>query len=140
LLLCPTVGWSQSSELGPPQPADTSAFRGNVFNLQKQQPLPYEQDFASAPLARNETQSANLVQVRNKLNLHYHMQHDEMVYIVSGRGIMMVGGELRSIQPGDVISIPHGVSHSVECRSQEPLVALSIMSPPFDGKDRIFVE
>jgi len=131
---------SAAAQVGPPLPADTSLFRGNVFELLQKQPLPYEENFSSTPLARSETQSASMVQIRQKMSLHYHIVSNEIVYVIKGRGIMTVGSEIRPIQPGDVITIPRGVAHSVENRSLEALVALSVMSPPFDGKDRIFVE
>ena len=131
---------SAVAQVGPPMPADTSLFRGNVFDFLQKQPLPYEENFSSIPLARSETQSASLVQIRQKLSLHYHILSEEIVYVLKGRGIMTVGKEARPIQPGDVIAIPRGVAHGVENRSPEPLVAVSVMSPPFDGKDRIFVE
>jgi mannose-6-phosphate isomerase-like protein (cupin superfamily) len=131
---------SAYAQVGPPTPADTSLFRGNVFELQQKQPLPYEENFSSLPLVRNETQSASMVQIRQKMSLHYHIVSNEIVYVIKGRGIMTVGSEIRPIQPGDVITIPRGVAHSVGNRSLEPLVALSVMSPPFDGKDRIFIK
>ena len=138
MITVPAIGaWAQ---VGPPMPADTSLFRGNVFELLQKQPLPYEENFSSIPLARSDTRSASLVQIRQKLSLHYHILSEETVYIIKGRGIMTVGKEIRPIQPGDIIAIPRGVAHGVENRSPEPLVALSVMSPPFDGKDRIFVE
>ena len=134
------LGIRASAQVGPPTPADTSLFRGNVFDLLQKQPLPYEENFSSTPLARSQTLSASMVQIRQKLSLHYHLVSEEIVYVIKGRGIMTVGKEIRPIQPGDVIAIPRGVAHSVENRSPEPLVAVSVMSPPFDGKDRIFVE
>ena len=128
------------AQVGPPAPADTLVFRGNVFDLLQKQPLPYEENFSSIPLARSETQSAGMVQIRQKLSLHYHILSEEIVYVIKGRGIMTVGKETRPIQPGDVIAIPRGVAHGVENRSLEPLVAISVMSPPFDGKDRVYIE
>jgi len=129
-----------SAQVGPPAPADTSAFRGSVFEILQQKPLPYEENFSSLPVGRDSTQSVNLVQIRQKLGRHYHAEHDEIIYIISGRGIMTVGSEIRPIQPGDVVVVPRRTAHGIENRAPEPLVALSVMSPPFDGKDRILVE
>lgn len=131
------ASWAQ---LGPPQPPDTTAFRGNLFTLQQQQPLPYDQDLSSLPLFANATSSASLIQVRSGVRSHYHANHDEIVYILKGKGVMTVGAETRAIQAGDLIVMQRGIVHKVINKSAQPLVALSIMCPPFDGEDRIFTE
>lgn len=132
-----SVGLAQE---GPPPPEKTSAFKGNLFELQNQQPLPYEDNISSIPLSKNKTTSAVLIQVREGVKSHYHAQHDEIVYILSGKGIMTVGPEKRVIQAGDFIVIPRGTVHSVINKSAQPLTAVSIMSPPFDGTDRVYTE
>jgi quercetin dioxygenase-like cupin family protein len=129
--------WAQ---MGPPAPEDTSAFRGNLFEMMQQQPLAYDQQISSLPLGKNYGESATLIQLRDGVKSHYHAQHDEMVYVLSGRGVMTVGNETRAIQAGDFIVIKRGRVHSVQNRSAQLLVALSIMSPPFDGVDRIYIE
>ncbi|TKJ40262.1 hypothetical protein CEE37_08015 [candidate division LCP-89 bacterium B3_LCP] len=125
---------------GPPQPENRSAFRGNVFNMLQQQPLPYDQEISVLKLLQSATSSATLIQVREEVKAHYHAKHDEIVYVIRGKGVMTVGHETRAINAGDVILMKRGVVHSVKNKTAQPLVALSIMSPPFDGEDRIFVE
>lgn len=129
--------WAQA---GPPAPDDTSAFRGNLFEMMQQQPLAYDQQISSLPLGKNYGESATLIQLREGVKSHYHAEHDEMVYVLSGRGVMTVGNETRAIQAGDFIVIKRGTVHDVQNRSAQLLVALSIMSPPFDGVDRIYIE
>ncbi len=128
------------AQMAPLAPADSSVFPGNAFELLQRNPLPMDQEFSSIPVAQNETCSVSLVQLRGHLKAHYHAQHDEMVYILSGQGVMTVGETKRPVQAGDIISIKRNVIHTVEARSTQPLTALSIMSPPFDGQDRIFTE
>ncbi len=125
---------------GPPPPADTSAFRGNLFNLVQQQPLPYEQDISILPLIDGVSSSATLIQVRQGVKAHYHARHDEIVYVISGKGVMTVGDEKRAIKAGDLIYLKQGAIHDVITKSAQPLVALSVMSPPFDGVDRIYTQ
>jgi len=53
---------------------------------------------------------------------------------------MQVGDERKVIKAGDLIVLERGKVHNVVNKTAEPLVAISIMSPPFDGQDRVFVE
>jgi len=138
--LLPAVTIPVRAQMGPPMPADTSAFRGNLFELAQKQPLEYDQQISSLPLGGSSSSSASLIQVRQAVKSHYHAEHDEMVYVLSGRGIMTVGNETRPIQAGDFIIIKRGTVHNVQNRSPQILVALSVMSPPFKGKDRVYVE
>lgn len=128
------------AQVGPPPPPDTTAFRGNLFALLQQQPLPYDQDLSNLPLYIGQTSSASLIQVRHSVQSHYHAYHDEIVYVLQGKGVMTVGTETRAIQAGDLIVMERGKVHKVINKSAEPLVALSIMSPPFDGEDRIYTK
>ena len=125
---------------GPPLPADTSAFRGNLFNLVQQQPLPYDQDISILRLVDGASSSATLIQVRHGVKAHYHAWHEEIVYVISGKGVMTVGNEKRAIKAGDLIYLEKGAVHEVITKSAQPLVALSVMSPPFDGEDRIYTQ
>jgi mannose-6-phosphate isomerase-like protein (cupin superfamily) len=125
---------------GPPSPTDTSAFSGNLFNLVQQQPLPYEQDISILRLVDGASSSATLIQVRQGVKAHYHARHDEIVYVIDGKGVMTVGDEKRAIKAGDLIYLKRGAIHDVVTKSAQPLVALSVMSPPFDGEDRIYTQ
>ncbi len=137
LFLLLPVSYAQE---GPPAPENISAFRGNLFALLQQQPLAYDQDVSKIPLYINSTTSAILIQLREGVKAHYHAKHDEIVYILQGKGVMTVGDVKQVIKAGDLIVMERGKTHSVINKSAEPLVALSIMSPPFDGQDRVFVE
>lgn len=138
-LLLIAVGWSLA-QVGPPEPANTSPFKGNLFTLLQQKPLSYDQEISNLPLHAGSTTSASLIQVRQEVKSHYHAAHDEIVYVLGGKGVMTVAGETRAIQAGDLVTVERGAVHSVLNKSAQPLVALSIMSPPFDGEDRIYTE
>lgn len=129
-----------TAQVGPPSPEDTSAFRGNLFEICNQRPLPYEQNMTFLPIFSDSILSSVLIQVREEVVTHWHAAHDEMVYILSGKALMTVGEETRGVQPGDLIFIRRNTPHKLENRSAQPLVALSVMSPPFDGVDRIIPE
>ena len=117
----------------PPQPLaspspDSTAFRGNLFKLQQENPLPYEQDISNLPVVQMDGSTATLVQVRSKFSGTYHAAQDEMLYLISGRGLMVVAGETKPIQPGDLVIIRCGQTYTIENRSAETLVALAVIS------------
>ena len=73
------------------------------------------------------------------VNPHVHRTHDETVVILSGSGRMRVGEESREISPGLTLVIPRGTVHGLEVL-QGTVEVVSIFTPPFDGKDRHFLE
>jgi mannose-6-phosphate isomerase-like protein (cupin superfamily) len=70
---------------------------------------------------------------------HYHRDHDETVVVLSGKGRMTIGGAVREVGPGSVLLMPRSTVHALEV-TDGPLEAVSVFSPPFDGKDRVFVD
>lgn len=73
------------------------------------------------------------------MRLHKHIKHTEYVKILEGRGEMTLGDKTIKIKKGDWITIPKGTPHGVKVTSRKPMKVLSIQSPKFDGKDRIFM-
>lgn len=59
---------------------------------------------------------------------HYHQREDEAFFVLSGRGVLRYGDELREIRVGDCISCPAGtgVAHQIANPFDEDLVYLSI--------------
>lgn len=90
-------------------------------------------------LPGTESARGNLIVLRQDVALHFHARHDETVYVLEGKGRMRLGTKEFDFSPGYLIAIPKGTHHAVQLLSDEPLVAISIFSPPFDGKDRIMV-
>ena len=54
--------------------------------------------------------------------------------------MMWVGQDSSVIKKGDVIVIPKGTVHSVVTKSKKPLLVVSVQSPRFVGKDRVWVK
>ena len=88
-------------------------------------------------LLRSADTSVALVSLSTPLPAHYHAAHEELVYVLRGEGSMQLGAETVALRPGLLIQIPRGVVHAVTPRGA--LHALSIFTPPFDGRDRVFV-
>lgn len=59
---------------------------------------------------------------------HYHLREDEAFFVLSGRGVLRYGAELREIRAGDCISCPAGtkMAHQIANPYDEELVYLAI--------------
>ena len=83
--------------------------------------------------------SSFVVWVKGFVPSHKHENHTESIYVEEGKAIMKLGEDSFVIQKGDYIVIPFNTYHSVEeVVSEIPLKVLSIQSPNFVGKDRVF--
>lgn len=92
-------------------------------------------------ITEDSLQSCFVIWIKHGVKAHYHAEHTENIVVVSGEGMMTLDDEIFMIKKGDYVNIPKGTVHSVtQVLSEEPLKVLSIQSPQFDGKDRIFVE
>jgi mannose-6-phosphate isomerase-like protein (cupin superfamily) len=58
--------------------------------------------------------------------LHYHERTDEVYYVVSGHGVMLLDGEEVSLSPGVVVYVPRGVRH----KAKGDLTVLLVCVPP----------
>jgi mannose-6-phosphate isomerase-like protein (cupin superfamily) len=65
---------------------------------------------------------------------HYHKEMTEFYYVLKGQGLMVLDGEGRAIQEGDLILIPPGVRHT----SEGELEVLIIGVPPQETEDIYF--
>lgn len=54
---------------------------------------------------------------------------EEIYFILSGEGVMSVGGESRPVRPGDATWIPAGTSHSLTNSGQQDCIVLVVASP-----------
>ncbi len=59
---------------------------------------------------------------------HAHQREDEVFFVLSGRGVLRYGDELRELRPGDCVSCPArtGIAHQIANPFDEDLVYLSI--------------
>lgn len=61
--------------------------------------------------------------------VHSHDKHEQLGYLVSGKMGFMVGGEERTLLPGDFYRAPIGVEHNA-WTMDEPSVLLDFFAPP----------
>ena len=76
--------------------------------------------------------------IKRKVKLHKHVYHTENVIIEEGEGEFQLGDSIYKVKKGDVIVIPQDTWHGVIVNSKETMKVISIQSPQFLGKDRIF--
>ena len=68
-------------------------------------------------------------------NPHRHPDKEEVFYVVSGRGEVMVGWEREAIQAGSLILVPPGAEHQLFNDDDAALKVLSVVSPAFDASE-----
>jgi len=90
-------------------------------------------------LYSDELASSFVIWIKESVRLHQHAVHTEHVYILAGKATMRLGEETLEVRKGDVVMIPPGTPHAVEVKGKL-LKVLSVQSPEFKGKDRIFLD
>jgi len=111
-----------------------------IFDVLQKEKIDPGQPFKSIPLLKGPNCSFNLAQLNTVVKNHYHKDHDEVVYLVRGNGLVTIAGKEYRVSPGYAYLVPQGTIHRFVNLGPDPAVVLSIFSPAFDGKDRIFVE
>lgn len=92
------------------------------------------------PLFGDSLASSFVIVIKKEVKLHKHLQHSEHVVVLEGLGKMILGDKNFEIKKGDVVFIPKNTAHAVKSIGKQPLKVLSVQSPNFDGKDRVFIE
>lgn len=92
-------------------------------------------------ISSDSLQTSFVIWVKQGVKNHFHVEHTENIYVLSGRAEMTLGAETFTIRKGDYITVPKGVHHSVtKVFGRKPLKVLSIQSPRFSGADRVFAD
>lgn len=109
----------------------------NIEEIADKNPLEEDEEVKITSVGENKNSSMHLVQVRKNGELypHYHKRHDEVVYVKKGSGIATLDGSRYLIKPGSILQIPSRTVHKFLNTGDELFVAVSIFSPPFDGRD-----
>lgn len=102
-------------------------------------PATYENIYSRA-IASDSLSSSFVIFIKKEVKKHKHLEHSEHIYVLEGEGDMLLGDKMIRIKKGDVLFVPKNTPHYLKVTSKEPVKVLSIQSPYFDGKDRIFIE
>jgi len=113
----------------------------NLIDLAGQKSLDAKDGLNITQVASGKNASVNLVMGSpgSILKMHYHQYSDEITYCIKGQAAMNVSGKKLVMKAGDLMYIPALVLHGSEVTGNETLQLISIFTPPFDGKDRIYV-
>ena len=66
----------------------------------------------------------------SKPTAHQHEKEEEIIYVLSGSGEMVVGDRSESLEKDKAIFIPPMMDHRVIVKGKDPLLLISIFSPP----------
>lgn len=61
---------------------------------------------------------------------HRHEREEEIIYVISGQGETRVGDQVYPLEPGVTVFTEPGMEHGVKTLGDEPLVLISVFSPP----------
>jgi mannose-6-phosphate isomerase-like protein (cupin superfamily) len=96
------------------------------------------QSFRTDVIAWDSASSVHLTQVETSIESHHHATHDENVWIIRGSGRLTLGDQKMKVKAGQVVHIPRGIKHAFHNLGSNPAVVMSVFSPGFDGKDRVY--
>ena len=71
---------------------------------------------------------------------HHHTEAEEVYYVIEGRGRVRVDGEMRDIEPGDIVVLVPGQRHIVWQQGEGDLVMLVTCVPAYSVKEVAFDE
>lgn len=132
LLAGASAAWAQTGTPGP------GVY--DIDSLLNEHQLVKGQAFRSDVIAWDSTSSVHLTQVETVVEMHHHAAHDENVWIVRGSGRLTLGDRKIKVKAGQMVHVPRGTPHAFHNMGSNPAVVISVFSPGFDGKDRIYTD
>lgn len=84
--------------------------------------------------------STSLIRILGEVPPHLHEHSDETIYILSGKGQMLLNREWREVQEGMLIHVPKSVPHAFQNEAEEGTWVLSTYTPPHVVGDRVPIE
>ncbi len=71
---------------------------------------------------------------------HYHVQTEEIYYILNGAGQMIIDGEKRDVKKYDGIAILPGARHKIINTDTDDLIFLCCCVPPYEHDDTVITK
>ena len=66
-----------------------------------------------------------------------HIENDQVLYLVSGKGTVYLGGVETEFNPGDCVLVPAGTEHNFTTVGDEPMKIITTYSPPHHPAETI---
>jgi mannose-6-phosphate isomerase-like protein (cupin superfamily) len=93
---------------------------------------------ASANLHSDDTMTVNLLRITAPVAMHRHLESEELVYVISGEGVLHLKGSDRPMTAGDMAVVPRNTPHGFDPTSTRPAVVFQVFVPRFVTGDRVF--
>lgn len=93
----------------------------------------------NAALGKNASINVTQIEPGKSFGAHYHQYRDEIDYIVKGQANATIAGKTHLVKAGDLIYIQPMTIHDFMGVGSENMALICIFTPPYDGKDRIYV-
>jgi mannose-6-phosphate isomerase-like protein (cupin superfamily) len=114
------------------------SFSQEVTNLKDIQPDKEFENILIKKLDTDSNSTAFVIWIKKGVKSHKHETHSEIISVIEGEGVMKINKKSFDIKSGDYFRIPKNTFHSLTVKSEEPMKVLSVQSPEFLGKDRVF--
>lgn len=113
-----------------------------VDKLLAEYPMEEVEKVKVIPLADTKYSTIQMMAVRQGIELptHYHKDHDEVVHIKRGEGVVILDGTRYHVKEGSVILIPRRARHKFINTGEGIAVAFSVFYPPHKGEDIRFIK
>jgi len=98
-------------------------------------PLAKDAEIRADLLQRMSGASVHVVQVRGRERPHRHMEHDLVVEVLRGDGVLTLAGTAIPMRAGDSVAVPRGTAHWFASTPGSLSVALATFAPPLDAPD-----
>lgn len=64
------------------------------------------------------------------IGLEVHPNEDQVLYLLSGKGEVLLNGQKSNFNPGDCVLVPAGTEHNFTTVGDEPMKIITTYSPP----------
>lgn len=123
-----------------PEPETQVIHPALVHAVVRRSPVGTAEAFTAEPLLEAAAFSMHVLQYRTREARHIHFHHDLTTMIHAGEGELYIDDRRYLASAGDVFHIPRGTAHYAVNTGDEPLVAVLVFVPAFDGEDSVEVE
>ena len=111
-----------------------------VTNLEKLEPSEEYENVHVKKMYSDSLCTSFIIWIKKEVKAHKHEHHSETIYVLEGKGTMVVGKDTFEIKEGDFFNIPMNTAHSLKVTSKEVVKVISVQAPIFDGSDRVFIK
>ena len=71
------------------------------------------------------------------IGLEVHPNEDQVLYLVSGKGEVLLSGQKSEFNAGDCVLVPAGAEHNFTTIGDEPMKIITTYSPPHHPKGTV---